>query len=75
MDNLFLPTIKSKIMLHDSYIFEERLAVDLYTTESIRNFNKELTDNLFKNIEKLEGELLSLTDLLTANGDLLKGSN
>ena len=62
-------------MLYDSYIFEERLAVDLYTTEGIRNFNKELADNLFKNIEKLEGELLSLTDLLTVNGDLLQGSN
>ena len=62
-------------MFCDGHIFEEHLSVDLYTTENIRNFNKELSDNLFKNIEKLEGELLSLTDLLTANGDLLQGSN
>jgi|GEM_PF-1820676 hypothetical protein len=62
-------------MLYDSYILEENVGVDLYKTESIRNFNKELSDNLFKNIEKLEGELLSLTDLLAANGDLLQGSN
>lgn len=62
-------------MFYDGYILKEHLSVDLYTTENIRNFNKELSDNLFKNIEKLEGELLSLTDLLTANGDLLQGSN
>ncbi|HKC67246.1 MAG TPA: hypothetical protein VKG26_03395 [Bacteroidia bacterium] len=63
-------------MLHETvYTFEEHTALDLYKTESIKNFNKQLSDNLLKNMELLENELLSLTDLLIADGNLLQGAN
>lgn len=57
------------------YIQEKYSEENIYSTDSIRNFNKQLSDNLFKNIETLENELLSLTDLLIADGDLLQGKN
>ncbi|MFI5142014.1 MAG: hypothetical protein ACHQII_06625 [Bacteroidia bacterium] len=63
-------------MLYDNvYTLEEKVGIDLYKTNSISNFNKQLSDNLLKNMELLESELLSLTDLLIADGDLLQGTN
>jgi len=63
-------------MLYDDfYTVEGQARIDLYKTDNILNFNKQLSDNLLKNIELLESELLSLTDLLIADGDLLHGAN
>ncbi len=63
-------------MLYDDfYTVEGQTRIDLYKTDNILNFNKQLSDNLLKNIELLESELLSLTDLLIADGDLLHGAN
>ena len=62
-------------MLQTGYIFRENYNTILHKTESIQSFNQQLTENFFKKIEMLEGELLSLTDLLIADGDLLQEGN
>jgi len=62
-------------MLQSSFVFEEKSDVVLYRTESLRDLNQQLTKNILNKIEILEGELLNLTDLLMADGDLLQEGN
>ena len=62
-------------MLQSGFVLEEKSNMVLYGTESLRDFNQQLTENIFKKIEILEGELLSLTDLLMTDGDLLQEGN
>ena len=62
-------------MSQTGYIFREHSNTILYKTESIQNFNQQLAETFLRKIEVLEGELLSLTDLLMADGDLLQEGN
>jgi hypothetical protein len=75
MYNILLCEIQSKRMLVEDYIIKENTGTILYQTESIRKLNEQLLNNVSKKIETLEKELLSLTDLLIADGNLLSGNN
>jgi hypothetical protein len=62
-------------MLQDHCITKEYADTNLYAIDSIQTFNRQIADNLNKKIEILEGELLSLTQLLILDGDLLNEGN
>jgi len=64
-------------MLQGGYLYKECVESEVvfYKTGSLKEFNQQLTENISKKIEMLEGELLSLTDLLIADGDLLQEGN
>lgn len=62
-------------MLYEGYIIGESKSINVYETDSIRNFNQQIADNYTKRIETLENEMLSLCDLLVLDGDLLKEKN
>ncbi len=58
-------------MLFEGYIINKCPNIKLFEIKSIREFNEQIADNITRDIEILEKELISLTDLLIIDGNLL----
>ncbi len=56
-------------MLYEEYIVKENKST-VFSTDKVQKLNQQLTDNYNSKIEVLEKELLSLSDLLSIDGDL-----
>jgi hypothetical protein len=58
-------------MLREGYIIEGNYKSNLYQSENIWNFNRQIIDDFNRKIEALESELLILTAELEVEDDVI----
>lgn len=59
-------------MLFEGYINQEKSKMELYGTDRIKKFNKQMESIIDEKIETIQYDLLNLSNVLIAHGDLLE---